>query len=82
MAMTGCAFMAPACMRMELMMQTTRAAKEGPWSTKALEDDARRLAEFERTRIGLPWHETKAWIESWGTPNEMPIPKPRHLTLP
>ena len=56
-----------------------RVKGEGPWSAKALEDDARRLAEFERTRMGLPWAETKAWIESWGTPNEMPIPKPRRL---
>ena len=56
-----------------------RAAGEGPWSAEALDDDSRRLAEFERTRTGLPWDETKAWIESWGTPNELPIPKPRRL---
>ena len=56
-----------------------RAKGEGPWSPEALEDDARRLAEFERARMGLPWHETKAWIESWGTPNELPTPKPRRL---
>jgi hypothetical protein len=56
-----------------------RATGQGPWSAEALNDDARRLAEFERTRMGLPWHETKAWIESWGTPNELPSPKPRRL---
>jgi hypothetical protein len=52
---------------------------EGPWSAQSLEEDARRLAEFERTRIGLPWHEVRAWIENWGTPNEVPAPKPRRL---
>jgi hypothetical protein len=56
-----------------------RAKGEGPWSAGALADDARRLAEFERTRIGLPWRETKAWLESWGTPTELPSPKPRQL---
>jgi hypothetical protein len=56
-----------------------RVKGEGPWSAEALNDDAHRLAEFERSRIGLPWHETKTWIESWGTPNELPTPKPRRL---
>jgi len=52
---------------------------EGPWSSEALEDDARRLAEFERTREGVPWEEVKDWLRSWGTPNELPAPKPRKL---
>ena len=52
-----------------------RAKGEGPWSPEALEEDAQRLAEFERTRMGVPWHETRAWIESWGTPNELPRPQ-------
>jgi len=56
-----------------------RAKGEGPWSPEALEEDARRLAEFERTRMGVPWDEVKAWIESWGTPNELARPKPRRL---
>jgi hypothetical protein len=56
-----------------------RASGEGPWSPQALDEDARRLAEFERTREGLPWHEIRAWIRSWGIPNELPIPKPRRL---
>lgn len=56
-----------------------RAKGEGPWSPEALEEDARRLAEFERTRIGVPWDEIKAWMQSWGTPNELPTPKPRKL---
>jgi hypothetical protein len=52
---------------------------EGPWSPEALEEDARRLAEFERNRIGVPWGEVKVWMKSWGTPNEPPPPKPRKL---
>lgn len=56
-----------------------RSNGEGPWSPEALEDDARRLAEFERTRLGVPWDEVKAWMESWGSPNELPSPKPRKL---
>jgi hypothetical protein len=36
------------------------ASMRGPWSAEALEEDARRLAEFERTRMGVPWEETKA----------------------
>jgi hypothetical protein len=56
-----------------------RANGEGPWSPEALEEDARRLAEFERTRMGVPWDEVKAWIESWGKPSELPQPKPRKV---
>ena len=46
---------------------------EGPWSPETL--DERRLAEFERTREGVPWEEVKTWMRSWGTPNEIPAPK-------
>ncbi len=56
-----------------------RAKGEGPWSAEALEEDARRPAEFERTRMGVPWDDVKTWMESWGTPNELPAPKPRKL---
>src|SRR5262249_11522527 len=44
---------------------------EGPWSPEALEEDARRMAEFERTREGVPWEEVKSWLRSWGTPDEL-----------
>jgi hypothetical protein len=56
-----------------------RAEGLGPWSAEALEEDARRLAEFERTRMGIPFDEVKTWTESWGKPNELPTPKPRKL---
>lgn len=56
-----------------------RSNGEGPWSPDTLAEDARRLAEFEHTRVGVPWDEVKAWMESWGTPNELSAPKPRKL---
>ena len=55
------------------------ARGDGPWSPDILAEDARRLAEFHRTREALPWDEVKAWMQSWGTPREMPAPKPRKL---
>jgi hypothetical protein len=56
-----------------------RARGEGAWSPNVLEEDARRLREFERLRSGVPWEDVKAWMESWGTPDELPVPKPRNL---
>jgi predicted transcriptional regulator len=48
---------------------------EGP----NVEEDLRRVREFERTGEGIPSEEVKAWIESWGTANELPRPQPRRL---
>lgn len=59
--------------------QALRNAGEGPWSPEALAEDARRLAEFRRTREALPSEDVKAWMQTWGTPNELPAPKPRKL---
>jgi hypothetical protein len=56
-----------------------RAKGEGPWSPESLAEDEQRLAEFERTRLGTPWGEVKAWLDSWGSPNALPAPKPRRL---
>jgi hypothetical protein len=56
-----------------------RANGQGPWSAEALQEDAQRLAEFERTREGAPWSEVATWLRSWGTPNEVPAPKARKL---
>ena len=60
-------------------LEAMRAAGEGPWSPEILAEDARRLAEFHRTREALPWDDVKAWMLSWGTPGELPPPKPRKL---
>ena len=56
-----------------------RAEGQGPWSPESLEEDERRLAEFQRTRMGVPWGEVKTWLDSWGTPNKLPTPTPRKL---
>jgi predicted transcriptional regulator len=44
-----------------------------------IEEDRRRLREFQRTREAIPWDDVKAWMLSWGTPQELPAPKPRKL---
>lgn len=43
------------------------------------EEDARRLREFERTGLAVPSAEVDAWVDSWGTDNELPRPRPRKL---
>jgi hypothetical protein len=60
-------------------LELMRAAGRGPWSPEVLAEDARRFADFQRTHEGVPWEEVKAWMKSWGTPNELPPPKPRKL---
>ncbi len=42
-------------------------------------EDLRRLREFERTGEAVPFDEVKAWVESWGTSNELSRPRPRKL---
>jgi hypothetical protein len=56
-----------------------RSMGEGPWSPEALAEDARRLADFQRTREAVPWEDVKVWMESWGTSNELPPPEARKL---
>jgi predicted transcriptional regulator len=56
-----------------------REAGLGPWTPEILAEDARRLADYTRAGEGVPWDEVKAWIHSWGTPGELPPPKPRKL---
>jgi len=52
---------------------------DDPCSPAAFDEDARRLAEFERMRLGVPWDEIKSWMENWGTAAERPPPEPRKL---
>jgi predicted transcriptional regulator len=56
-----------------------REAGRGPWAPEILAEDARRLSDFESTGEGVPWEEVASWMRSWGTPNELPPPKPRKL---
>ncbi len=44
-----------------------------------VEEDIRRLQEFERTGSAVPAAEVKAWIDSWGTTSELPRPQPRKV---
>jgi len=42
-------------------------------------EDRRRLAAFTLNRNAAPLHSVKAWVESWGTDNELPRPTPERL---
>lgn len=61
----------------DLLLQ--RETADGPWSPDILAEDAQRLAEFHHTRMGVPWDGVKAWMQSWGTAQELPPPTPRKL---
>ena len=51
--------------------RTARLAREG----EAIEKARRSLAE----RGGIPIEEIEVWVESWDTPDELPMPQPRKL---
>jgi predicted transcriptional regulator len=42
-------------------------------------EDRRRLDDFRRARQAVPLHQVKAWVESWGTDNELPRPLPQRI---
>ncbi len=42
-------------------------------------EDRRRLHEFRPTREAVPLHQVKAWVDSWGTDNELPRPLPQRI---
>ena len=44
-----------------------------------IKEDRRRLDQFELTRDAIPLNEVKAWVESWGTNQELPRPLPRKI---
>jgi hypothetical protein len=57
----------------------TGAIDNNPWSPAAFEEDASRLAEFDHTRMGVPWDEIKSWMATWGNATERAPPMPRKL---
>lgn len=61
-------------------MQTMRERGEGPWSPSSIEEDARLLADFERTREGAPWNDVRTWLQGWGKPDEQMEPPPPRAT--
>jgi predicted transcriptional regulator len=44
---------------------------EGP----DVDEDLRRVREFERTGEAIPGEDMMAWVDSWGTANELAPPK-------
>jgi hypothetical protein len=60
-------------------LDVLREQGRGPWSPQALAEDARAAADFERTGEGIPFDDVVAWMESWGTTKELPLPRPRKL---
>jgi predicted transcriptional regulator len=42
-------------------------------------EDRRRLDDFRRARAAVPLHQVKAWVESWGSGDELPRPQPQRL---
>lgn len=51
-----------------------RALGTGAWAPEVLEDDAKRLAGFRENRLGVPWDEARAWLESWSDADKEPPP--------
>jgi len=43
-------------------------------------EDRRRLQRFQQAREAVPLHEIKNWVESWGTDQELPRPKPQRIS--
>ena len=42
-------------------------------------EDRRRYDEFKRTQLAVPLDDVKAWVASWGSPDELPRPQPRNV---
>ena len=58
-------------------LEALRRAGRGPWAPAVLAEDVRRYEEYKRTGLGVPLDAVEAWVDSWGTPRELPMPKPR-----
>ncbi len=60
-------------------LQSMREYALGPWSPQALAEDVRVAEAFDRTGEGVAFEDVSAWMQSWGTANELPVPRPRKL---
>jgi hypothetical protein len=47
------------------------ANSDDPSSPEIIAEDALRLADFQRTRMGVPWDEIKTWMDSWGSSRKL-----------
>jgi predicted transcriptional regulator len=45
---------------------------------EAWAEDEAAYAEYERTDEAIPLASMRAWVNSWGQPNELPPPEPIH----
>ena len=60
-----------------------KALEDLEFPTLSREEDARLNAMAEEdiaNNVGVPLDEVIAWVESWGSPDELPAPKARKLT--
>jgi len=60
-----------------------KALEELGFPTLSREEDARLNAMTDEdivNDVGVPLDEAIAWVESWGSPDELPTPKARKLT--
>jgi len=55
------------------------AAQNDGWADEDVAKDEAIAEEFDRTGVGVPWEDVRAWMLSWGTENELPAPRPRKL---
>ena len=58
------------------------AARKGQDAAAVVADAVELLdsvEEFDRTGLAVPGDEVDAWIDSWGTANELPRPQPRKV---
>ena len=60
-------------------LEAMREQGRGPWTPQALAEDARTMAGFDENGEGFAIDEIAAWMESWGTTDEMPMPRPRRF---
>jgi len=45
-------------------------------------EDERRWENYLKTRKAIPIEAVKAWVDSWDTDNELPVPTPRKFRFP
>lgn len=63
-----------------LSAEARRASEALGWDKdESWEQDLAELEDYDRTGVAVPWDEAEAWMKSWGSENELPMPMPRKL---
>ena len=65
--------------RQQLAFNIALGSRPDGFDDDDIDADLAAAADFERTGIGVPWEEVRAWMASWGTADELPRPMPRKL---